>query len=160
MTATVASLAQAQESAVKTPETEVVQQLAQINTALREIAVTLARQVEHSRLDLIMKRTQIALGDVERSEAQLQTLETERTTLEDQRSRLAEQAETIAATTEDIPATERDALNAEIAGEQKRVAQRLRVLEGQIVDLENRLAARREELRDWQAVLDRRLTEL
>jgi chromosome segregation ATPase len=155
-----ATPARAQEPTTGRSEAAVVQELAQINAALREIAATLARQAEQSQLDLLMKRTQMALGEVERGEAQLQAFESERTTLEDQRARLAEQAETIAARTEDVSAAQRDAFNAEIEGEQKRIAQRVRALEGQIAELQNRLSARREESRGWQAVLDRRLSEL
>jgi chromosome segregation ATPase len=150
----------AQEPAAAPAEVAVVQELAQIHASLREIAATLARQAEQSRLDLLIKRTQMALGELERSEAQLQALENERTNLEDQRARLAEQAEAMASRSEDVTAEQREALAAEIDGEQKRLAQRLRTLDGQIADLQNRTAARREELRGWQAVVDRSLTGL
>jgi chromosome segregation ATPase len=149
-----------QEATTGTTESAVTRELAQINAALREIGVTLARQAEHSRLDLLMKRTQMAAGELERSEAQLQAFENERASLEDQRSRLGEQAEAVETRMPDAPATERDAVRAEIEGEQRRIAQRLRTLEGQIAELQNRIAVRRDELRGWQAVLDRRLTEL
>lgn len=149
-----------QEATTTMTEPAAIRELAQINASLREIAATLARQAEQSRLDLLLKRTQMALGELERSEAQLLTLENERTSLEDQRARLAEQAEAVEVRLADAEAAQRDAMAADIEGEQKRLAQRLRALEGQIADLQNRTAARREELRGWQAVVDRNLAGL
>jgi hypothetical protein len=134
--------ARAQEPAAGRSDTAVVQELAQIRAALKEIAATLARQAEHSQIDLLMKRAQLAAGEVERGELQIRTFEN------------------VEARMADAAAAEREAMTAQIEGEQKRIAQRLRVLEGQIAELQNRLATRRDELRDWQAVLDRRLSEL
>lgn len=151
--------ARAQEPAAGRSDTAVVQELAQIRAALKEIAATLARQAEHSQIDLLMKRAQLAAGEVERGELQLRTFENERGALEDQRLRLAQEAEAVEARMADAAAAEREAMTAQIEGEQKRIAQRLRTLEGQIAELQNRLATRRDELRDWQALLDRRLTE-
>jgi predicted nucleic acid-binding Zn-ribbon protein len=64
----------------------------------------------------------------------------------------------VIAAQEKVPAEERDATVAGIDVELKRLAQRQNALEGKIVELQNRIAERQDELRGWQALVDRRLS--
>jgi chromosome segregation ATPase len=141
---------------VAKPEDASARELAKLNATMREVAELLTKQVAHGQLDLLMKRTQMALDQVERAETLLRQAQDERTSVEEERSRLEGHREVIAAQ-EKVPAEERDATVAGIDVELKRLAQRQNALEGKIVELQNRIAERQDELRGWQALVDRRL---
>lgn len=132
-------------------------ELAKLNATVREVADLLTKQLAQGQLDLLMKRTQMALDQVVRAEAQLRRAQDERVSVEADRSRLERDREMVAAQ-EKMPAAERDAALAAIDAETKRLAARQSALDGQIAELQNRIAERQDELRGWQALLDRRLS--
>ena len=132
-------------------------ELAKLNATMREVADLLTKQVAQGHLDLLMKRTQMALDQVERVEALLRQAQDEKTSVEADRTRLEREREIVAAQ-EKMPAAEREAALTGIDAESKRLALRQSALEGQIVELQNRITERRDELRGWQALLDRRLS--
>lgn len=141
---------------VAKPEDASARELAKLNATMREVADLLTKQVAQGQLDLLMKRAQMALDQVERAETLLRQAQDERASVEEERSRLEGQREVISAH-EKMPAEERDANVAGIDVELKRLAQRLSTLETKIVELQNRIAERQDELRGWQALVDRRL---
>jgi predicted nucleic acid-binding Zn-ribbon protein len=131
-------------------------ELAKLNATMREVADLLTKQVAQGQLDLLMKRTQMATDQVERAEAQLRQAQDQRVLVEAQRSRLQSQREMTAQGK--MPEAERDTILAGIDPELKGLTQRQSTLEGQIAELQNRIAERQDELRGWQALLDRRLS--
>jgi chromosome segregation ATPase len=139
------------------PEDASARELAKLNATMREVADLLGKQVAHGQLDLLMKRTQMALDQVERAETLLRQAQDERASVEGERARLEGHREVISAQ-EKMPAEERDAAIAGIDVELKRMAQRQSTLEGKIIELQNRIAERQDELRGWQALVDRRLS--
>jgi chromosome segregation ATPase len=132
------------------------QELAKLNAIMREVADLLTKQVANGQLDLLMKRTQMALGQVERSETLLRQAQDERASMEEERSRLEGHREAISAQPK-MSAEERNSALAGIDVELKRSGQRLNALDTKIVELQNRIAERQDELRGWQALVDRRL---
>ena len=142
---------------VAKPEDASARELAKLNATMREVADLLSKQVEQGQLDLLMKRTQMALDQVERAEALLRQAQDERASVEGERARLEGHRDVISAQ-EKMPAAERDAAIAGIEAELKRMAQRQGALDGKIVDLQNRIAEKQDELRGWQALVDRRLS--
>jgi len=131
-------------------------ELAKLNATMREVADLLAKQVAQGHLDLLLKRTQMANDQVERAEAQLRQAQDERASVEAERSRVQSQRDMAAQGK--MPEAERDAILAGTDRELKRLAARQSTLEGQIAELQNRIAERQEEVRGWQALLDRRLS--
>jgi chromosome segregation ATPase len=138
-------------------EDATARELVKLNATVREVADLLTKQLAQGQLDLLMKRTQMALDQLERAEAQLRQTQDTRASVEAERTRLESQRQIVAAE-EKIPAVERDAALMAIDAETKRVAQRQSAIEGQIVELQNRIAAGQDELRGWQTLLDRRLS--
>jgi chromosome segregation ATPase len=138
------------------PEDASARELAKLNAIMREVADLLTKQVANGQLDLLMKRTQMALDQVERTETLLRQAQEERASVEEERSRLEGHREVISAQ-EKMPAAEREAALAGVDVELKRFAQRLSTLETKIVELQNRIAEKQDELRGWQALVDRRL---
>jgi hypothetical protein len=133
-----------------------VRELAKLNATMREMADLLTRQVAQAQLDLLMKRTQMATNQVERAEAQLRQAQDERVSLDFQRSRLQSQREMTAQGK--MPETERDVILAGIDRGLKQLTQQQSTLEGRITELQNRIADGQDDLRGWQALLDRRLS--
>jgi predicted nucleic acid-binding Zn-ribbon protein len=131
-------------------------ELAKLNATMRQVADLLTKLVAQGQLDLLMKRTQMATDQVERAETQLRQAQDERASVEGERSRLQSQRDMTAQGK--MPEAERDTILAGIDPELKRLAQRQSTLEGRIVELQNRIAERQDELRGWQALLDRRLS--
>ena len=138
-------------------EDATARELVKLNATVREVADLLTKQLAQGQLDLLIKRTQMALDQLERAEAQLRQTQDTRASVEAERTRLESQRQIVAAE-EKIPAVERDAALMAIDAETKRVAQRQSAIEGQIVELQNRIAAGQDELRGWQTLLDRRLS--
>jgi chromosome segregation ATPase len=131
-------------------------ELAKLNATMREVADLLTKQVAQGQLDLLMKRTQMATDQAERVDAQLRQAQDERASVEAQRSRLQSQRDMTVQ--EKMPEAERDVILAGIDPALKRLAARQSTLEGQIGEVQNRIAERQDELRGWQALLDRRLS--
>ena len=130
-------------------------ELAKLNATMREVADLLTKQVAQEHLYLLLKRTQMANDQVERAEAQLRQAQDERASGEAELIAAAEPARHGGPGTD--AEAERDAILAGIDRELKRLAARQSTLEGQIAELQNRIAERQDEVRGWQALLDRRL---
>jgi predicted nucleic acid-binding Zn-ribbon protein len=138
-------------------------ELARINATLKEIVTLLKGQADLQGLDLLMKRVQLSesqLAEHERrlrgSESELRSLESERGNLEMRLKMFTSQVEK--APKEDFPQLE--LVSAQAEEELKRVRQRIAHLRPEIVALEGDVQSRRDDLRSWQSVLDRRLAKL
>ncbi len=153
------SLAAGQAVAQPNPEAgSTPAELAKLNGTLREIADLLARQVEQTGLDLLMKRTQLAQTQVERAEAELRAVEAEKASAEEQKSQLETRRELAATQLEQAQPAEREAVQKMWETELATLNLRLRTADGQIAILQNRIAAASEDLRGWKTLLDRRLS--
>jgi len=141
----------------------VAMELARINATLKEIAALLSRQSDLQSVDLLMKRVQLSEGQVAELEGRLRSAQGELRDLETERSNVEMRLEMTSKQLEragpDEPASELEALSAQAEEELKRVRQRAGQLTQEIAGLENELGTRRDDLRSWQTVLDRRLTK-
>ncbi|HEX9670215.1 MAG TPA: hypothetical protein VGC93_12120 [Thermoanaerobaculia bacterium] len=138
----------------------VVEELAKLNATLREIAGLMKKQEELQRVDLLIKRVQMTAGQLTDAERQLKTAESELRSLDHEKGELEGRLAMLSASdgkAEDLSPEQSEVIVARIDEELKRVRQRSSELRGEVEELRNRIAAREHELRDWQAVIDRRL---
>lgn len=133
-------------------------ELAKLNATMRVVADLLAKQVEQSGLDLLMKRTQLAQAQVERAEEELKAVEADKASAEEQKSQLDSRRELAATQLEQAQPAEREAVQKMWETELATLNLRLRTADGQIAILQNRIAAAQEDLRGWKTLLDRRLS--
>ena len=145
------------------PSDPIAAQLEQLNTTLKQLVVLLNKQSDLQDLDLLMKRVQLVdsrIGELERrlrtAEADLRNEQTKQATLEQQLKGVNAELQRH---NPNIPATELEAMAAHTEAELKRVQQRGSQLTQEIAALESELAARRDDLRSWQGILDRRLAK-
>lgn len=141
---------------------EISGELAKLNIAVREIADLLAKQSEGQKLELLMKRLELASAKATQSEQRQRSLQSEKTKTEDEKQRtettlrqIQYQADTQLSPDEKAglqAATERADVDL------KRTTSRLQSLAQEIAEIDAALATQREELRDWQRVLDRGLS--
>lgn len=139
-------------------------QLEQLNGTLKQLVVLLNRQTDLQDLDLLMKRVQLGDGRVAELErrlrmeqADLQAAEKEQATLE---QRLIEVNAELQRHNPNIPATELESMVAHTEAGLKAARQRNGQLAQDVAALQGELAARRDELRSWQGILDRRLAKM
>jgi len=139
-------------------------QLEQLNGTLKQLVVLLNRQTDLQDLDLLMKRVQLGDGRVAELErrlrmeqADLQAAEKEQAALE---QRLIEVNAELQRHNPNIPATELESMVAHMEADIKTVRQRSGQLAQDVAALQGELAARREEVRSWQGILDRRLAKM
>ena len=139
-------------------------ELAKLNQAVREIADLLAKQSEGQKLDLLMKRLDLASAKATQLEQRQRSLQAEKTSIEDQRNQIdgaikefQAQAQTQASESR-RPELQAAVDRAEI--QLKGFASRLQSLSQEIAETETQLAAQREELKEWQRTIDRRLSGL
>lgn len=143
------------------PQQQDVQlELVQLNATMLEIRDVLAQQLESDSLDLLLKRSELVSSDVARIEARLRNAQEQRRSLSDDQERMRTQIEAV----EDEIRTGTDDAVAEYTGylrqmefEVERTQRRIRDLDGEIQELQNRLTAKQRDLRSWQDIVDRRL---
>jgi hypothetical protein len=137
-------------------------ELAKLNQAVREIAALLAKQTEGQKLELLMKRVELASSRAGASEARLRSLQSEKTNLEEERvqfeARTKEITERLESETSETARTEMEMFLRRSQAEGKRLAGRLQSVSQEVSELENLVASQREEAREWQRTLDRRLS--
>jgi chromosome segregation ATPase len=136
-------------------------EIAKLNKAVREIADLLAKQTEGQKVELLMKRVELASSKLSQLEQRESSLQSEKMNIEDQAYRLVTEMKLIQ---DRVPASpdESQRLDLETTlargeAEGKRLADRVQSLSQQIGDVENQLTAQREELKTWQQVVDRSL---
>ena len=146
-------------AAQSAPADPVAAELAKVNATLKEITVLLSRQSDLQSAELLMRRVQLSdyqVTELERrlrsAQGELRDLENSRSSMETQLTILESRKEKGDERPEDLKAMAVDA-----AGGLKRTRQRISEVKQEIAALEGELATRREELRSWQSVLDRRL---
>ena len=142
---------------------EVPAQLAQLNATLAEIADLLERNLEGQRLGLVMARIQLSSARSARAEEQLLTAKASRADLQERKARMEGQLDSFAdrmdARQVDMSAEDIEMMADESARELKMLNSKIKTLDGEIVELENALARYRQELDDWQVLVDRRLSQ-
>ena len=140
----------------------VAAELARVNATLKEITALLKGQSDIQDLDLLMKRVQLGESQVAELDRQLRSDESELRGLETQRSNSELRMRAIAAQlkrdSQDQKPGELEAISEQAAEELRRTRQRMGQLAQEIAALQNDLATRQEDLRGWQALLDRRLS--
>jgi chromosome segregation ATPase len=136
-------------------------EIAKLNKTVREITDLLAKHAEMQKVDLLMKRVELASAAVGRLEDRLRSMKAERTSVEDERHRLeAELAETRAhADTGELDNRRPEVQGFLARGEEnlKRLTARVQAIGSDIADAESLLANQREELRQLQRQLDQAL---
>jgi len=143
------------------PVPDLGRELARLNATLSDIRSLLERQLETQNLDLLMKRMELAAAQVSdaesrlgRAAASLESLEEESAALTD---RLAVvEAELLRGDAEGDPGAMAGFV-AQLESTLERIEDRLRDKRLEIAGLENLLASKERDLRDWQELLDRRL---
>lgn len=149
------------------PAPTVEEQLARLNSTLARIAELLERQVEGQSLDLALKRVQFGSGRVETLERDLRNAEDRRSSLSDEQYRIRSRLEMMAGEFEDLSPEQlegRRPMYEQMIGQAERELEildaRLLETEQRIIDLENELTRRRDDLRAIQDQLDRELAGL
>ena len=144
-------------------EAEVPAQLAQLNQTLAEIADLLERNLEGQRLGLVMARIQLSSARSSRAEEQLSTARATRADLQNQKAKMEGQLELFADRMDlgqvDMPAEEIEAMADESALQLNLLERRIKGMDREIMELENALARYQQDLDDWQALIDRRLSD-
>lgn len=134
-------------------------QLAELNATLQEIKEVLAEQLETDSLDLLLKRSELVSAEVVRLEAQLRNAQKEHESAQFDVEQMQKQMESFELQARaDSDATEEYEIYSEQMEMQiERTLSRMRTLDGEIQELQNRLTTKREEMRSWQDMVDRRL---
>jgi len=145
-------------AAQQTPSDPVAAQLAQVNATLKQIVALLDRQSDVQDLDLLMKRVQLSDSQVAELERRLRSAQGELRNAEEVQANVEQRAKAVT-TAAEIPPNDREQLLARAQTEQTRQRQRIGQLTQEIAAIESELAKRRDDLRTWQAVLDRRLAK-
>lgn len=153
----------AQEAAPADGLARVAAELNRLNLTLEAIRGLLTQQVETENLDLLFKRAEFAAARVTALESEVRRAEGEQRTLEDEKqsieSRLQMIADRLDSGSLEADRAELEEVTSHMVGALKRVQERLRDVELEIGELQGRLATKRRELREWQDLLDRRLSE-
>jgi len=154
-------IAIAQQPAGETEAAQVLDQLTQINQALKRIADSLEGQLDGQRLDLMLKRLEVSERRVAVLQEQVQEAQASRSLLEDQKARtelqLSEMADRIAAGDLELSDTEAETVVTQMELDLEQSSARIAELDRQLVGLENELTRARKEIRDWQNFVDREL---
>ena len=142
---------------------EVPAQLARLNETLAEIADLLERNLEGQRLGLVMARIQLSSARSARAGEQLSIAKASRAELHEKKARMEGQLDSFAdrmdAGRVDMAAEDIEMMADESARELKLINSKIKTLDREIMELENALARYGQELDDWQALIDRRLSQ-
>jgi hypothetical protein len=142
---------------------EVPAQLAQLNQTLAEIADLLERNLEGQRLGLVMARIQLSSGRSVKAEEQLATARATRADLQNQKARMEGQLQIFADQMDmgqvDMPPEQIEVMADESALQLDLLKKRIRGMDREIMQLENALARYQQDLDDWQALIDRHLSD-
>jgi chromosome segregation ATPase len=141
----------------------VATELQRLNATLTRIATLLERQLEGQRLDLRLKRLEVASRRVESLEDDLARARSSRTSLADERFGMQSRLEMMATEVEQsdsdsLPMYE--AMTRQAERQMKLLDTRLAELDARILELENELTRRRDDLQALQDRLDRELDGL
>ena len=143
------------------PADPIATALANLDLTLKEIARLLSQQSEGHNLDLLMKRVQLAAGQVAETEKRLASAEAARRSVEQERdhteARLRMIEDGVQADGSEIPAAQAEMLTAQAEADLRRLRVRIAQLSLEIGALETREADQRRDLQSWQSTLDRRL---
>lgn len=152
-----------QEAALQPVAAEVPAQLAQLNQTLAEIADLLERNLEGQRLGLVMARIQLSSGRSARAEEQLATARSTRADLQNQRAKMEGQLQIFADQLDmgqvDMPPEQIEVMADESALQLDLLKRRIKAMDREIMELENALARYKQDLDDWQSLIDRQLSD-
>lgn len=141
----------------------VAAELQLLNSTLARIAALLERQLEGQRLDLRLKRLEVASRRVDALEDDLSRARSSRTSLADERFGMQSRLEMMATEVEQsdsdsLPMYE--AMTRQAERQMKLLDTRLAELDARILELENELTRHRDDLQAFQDRLDRELDGL
>jgi len=137
-------------------------ELVKLNATLKEIATALSRQSDLQSVDLLLKRVQLSESQAADLERRLQSAQAERNSLENERRNTEMRLKMFTSRLEkgvEVASAEIEAMTTQMEGELKRIRQRVGQLTPEIDAVESELATRRDEVRSWLSVLDRRLSK-
>ena len=148
---------------IQDSDTTVSQELARINRSLEAIVKLLQQETRNQELELAMRRVDLAAQEVRRVENDIRSAVAERSSVEEERIRTEASLEQMGAELESGKAGGVSTHQLELAAAEtdslaRRLRQRLRALDITILELENRLAARKRDLADWTDFVDRSLS--
>jgi chromosome segregation ATPase len=145
-------------------EPVLAQELQQLNATLLEIKALLAEQVEVQGVDLLLKRSQFTAGQVSQLEERLRAAEASRDRAQEERKNMELQLERMASRAERsgerMSPEDLEEITLHITTRMDQLNKRFRSQEAEIAELQNKLADKQRELRDWQDLTDRRLSGL
>lgn len=140
------------------------QELAGIRAALDQIAGLLRRQLEEQRLELILRRVDLAEARLTPLEGALRGARDQRLGVDQERKQLEARLEQLARQVEEDDEAVRDMpegdilrFTSELTLEIRLLGDRLRDLDLRIVEMENEIATDRDLVRRWIDLVDRRL---
>lgn len=141
----------------------VAAELQRLNGTLDRIAELLESQLEGQRLDLRLKRLEVASRRVDALEEELSRVRSSRSSLADERFRMSSHLESLAteieqADPESLPMYE--AMTRQVERGLDRFDARIAELDARILELENELGRRRDDLQALEDRLDRELDGL
>jgi predicted nucleic acid-binding Zn-ribbon protein len=123
----------------------------------------LERNLEGQRLGLVMARIQLSSGRSARAEEQLATARATRADLQNQKAKMEGQLQIFADRLDmgqvDMPAEDIETMADESALQLDLLKKQIRSMDREIMELENSLARYKQDLDDWQTVIDRRLSD-
>ena len=140
-------------------EAAVQEQLAQLNSTMREIVTLLERQIEGHETDLLIKRVELSSRSLIAKKERLRKLKGEAVNLEERGASLAR---TLEATERQLSEAVEDEALQQLHLEQlkqrlKSVVDRQRDAERELIVLENEVRTEQEDMEMLEAVLDERL---
>jgi chromosome segregation ATPase len=128
-------------------------ELAEINATLKDIAHMLKQQVETQKADLLLKRVSLSTTQLSNARERLIAIDREIALGEKDRSEM----ESILANNQKLlPAG--DARITEIKSQWQAIQDRLSALRQERITVQNDVEALRREVREWQSLLDKTLT--
>lgn len=138
-------------------------ELGRLNATLQQIAGLLERQLQGQRLDLMLKRVDVANQQVDSLEGEIGRLQSKRTSLADEHFAVRSRLETMATEVElsepeSLPAYE--AMVRQLEQGLKHVETRITEMDARILEVENELVRRQGDLQVLQDRLDRDLDGL
>jgi peptidoglycan hydrolase CwlO-like protein len=138
-------------------------ELAKVNATLKEIAALLGKQSDLQSLDLLIKRVQLSESQVAEHERRLRIAQSELQRLEDERSNHEMRIQMFNERFKRGDTQEADQIElmvTQMENELKRNRQRTAQVTQEIATLQGDLGPRRDDLRSWQSILDRRLARI
>lgn len=144
------------------PPPDLMTELATLNKTMREIADLLAQEVGARKVDLLMKRVELASAAIARSEDRVRFLRSERDAVETEKRKLESERDMIRSHRESggLDGSRQEDVDAYLSrmdADLKRLSSKLQAASADLADAENHLTEERETYRQLQRELDRRI---